>query len=309
MKPSYLQDETEAIGKTPLVKLKRISKRGSGVLYGKAEYLNPGGSVKDRICLSMINEAEKSGLLKPGGTILEPTSGNTGIGLALVGAVRGYKVILVMPENMSQERFELLSAYGAGLILTPIHEGMEGAIKEAKEILAKNPDFYMPNQFVNPANPETHRRSTGPEIWKIMGGRIDAFVAGVGTGGTITGVGEYLKEKNPDIQLVAVEPARSAVLSGCKPGIHKIQGIGAGFVPPLLNRAILDRVIPVSDQDAFETSNRLGQEEGILVGLSAGANVFASLKIARELGSGKNIVTILCDTGEHYFSLKKKLAS
>jgi cysteine synthase A len=210
-----------------------------------------------------------------------------------------------MPENMSQERVSLLSSYGAGLILTPVHEGMEGAIKEAKEILSKNPDYYMPNQFANPANPETHRRSTGPEIWNSMGGKIDAFVAGVGTGGTITGVGEFLKMKNPDIEVVAVEPASSAVLSGGKPGRHKIQGIGAGFVPPLLNRSIIDRIIPVSDQDAFETSNRLGKVEGILVGISAGANVYAALRFSRELGPGKNVVTILCDTGEHYFSLKK----
>ncbi len=299
------QDVTQAIGNTPLVKLNRLSEKGKGTVFGKAEYLNPGGSVKDRICLNMINEAEKKGLLKPGGTILEPTSGNTGIGLALVSAVRGYKVILVMPESMSQERVSLLSSYGVELILTPAYEGMQGAIKEAQEVLAKNPDYYMPNQFANSANPDMHRKTTAVEIWNDMDGQIDAFVAGVGTGGTITGVGEFLKTKNPKIQVIAVEPVTSPVLSGGMAGPHKIQGIGAGFIPPVLNLKILDRVVTVSDDDAYRTSKRVAREEGMLVGISAGANVFAALQIAREIGPDKNVVTILCDTGERYISMEK----
>ncbi|MHB8483254.1 MAG: cysteine synthase A [Nitrospiria bacterium] len=305
MKHSSLQDVTQAIGNTPVIKLGRLSEKGKGTIFGKAEYLNPGGSVKDRICLNMINEAEKKGLLKPGGTILEPTSGNTGIGLALVSAVRGYKVILVMPESMSQERVSLLASYGVELILTPAYEGMQGSIKEAQEILAKNPDYYMPNQFANNANPEMHRKTTAVEIWNDMEGQIDAFVAGVGTGGTITGVGEALKSKNPKIQVIAVEPATSPVLSGGMPGAHKIQGIGAGFIPPVLNRKILDRVLTVSDDEAFRTSKRVAREEGMLVGISTGANVFGALQIAREIGPGKNVVTILCDTGERYISMEK----
>ncbi|MBI1820671.1 MAG: cysteine synthase A [Nitrospirae bacterium] len=305
MKLSSFQDVTQAIGNTPIVRLSRLSEKGKGTVFGKAEYLNPGGSVKDRICLNMINEAEKKGLLKPGGTILEPTSGNTGIGLALVSAVRGYKVILVMPESMSQERVSLLSSYGVELILTPAYEGMQGAIKEAQEILAKNPDYYMPNQFANSANPEMHRKTTAVEIWNDMDGQIDAFVAGVGTGGTITGVGEVLKSKNPKIQVIAVEPITSPVLSGGMAGPHKIQGIGAGFIPPVLNRKIIDRVVTVSDDDAYRTSKRAAKEEGMLVGISAGANVFAALQIAREIGPDKKVVTILCDTGERYISMEK----
>ena len=305
MKVSSFQDVTQAIGNTPVVMLSHLSEKGKGTVFGKAEFLNPGGSVKDRICLNMINDAEKKGLLKPGGTILEPTSGNTGIGLALVSAVRGYKVILVMPESMSQERVSLLASYGVELILTPAYEGMQGSIKEAQEILAKNPDYYMPNQFANNANPEIHRETTAVEIWNDMDGQIDAFVAGVGTGGTITGVGEVMKSKNPKIQVIAVEPATSSVLSGGMPGPHKIQGIGAGFVPPVLNRKILDRVLTVSDDDAYRTSKRIAKEEGMLVGISAGANVFAALQIAREMGPGKNVVTILCDTGERYISMEK----
>ncbi|MBI1820036.1 MAG: cysteine synthase A [Nitrospirae bacterium] len=305
MKPSFSPDVTLAIGNTPLIRLNHLSEKGKGTVFGKAEYMNPGGSIKDRICLNMINEAEKKGLLKPGGTILEPTSGNTGIGLALIAAVRGYKVILVMPESMSQERVSLLSSYGAELILTPAYEGMQGSLKEAQEILGKNPDYFMPNQFANSANPDIHRKTTAIEIWNDMDGQIDAFVAGVGTGGTITGVGEVFKTKNPKIQVIAVEPATSAILSGGISGPHKIQGIGAGFIPPVLNRKILDRVITVSDDDAYRTSKRLAKEEGMLVGISAGANVFAALQVAREIGPNKNIVTILCDTGERYISMEK----
>ncbi|MBI3594129.1 MAG: cysteine synthase A [Nitrospirae bacterium] len=305
MKSSYYQDATHAIGNTPLIQLNRLSEKGFGIVYGKAEYMNPGGSVKDRICLNMINEAEKSGLLKPGGTILEATSGNTGIGLALIASIRGYKMILVMPESMSQERVSLLNSYGVELVLTPAYEGMQGSIKESKEILAKHPDYFMPNQFTNSANPEIHRKTTAVEIWNDLDGKIDAFVAGVGTGGTITGVGEVLKSRNPKIQVIAVEPATSPVLSGGMPGPHKIQGIGAGFIPPVLNRKILDRVITVTDDDAYRTSKRLAKEEGMMVGISAGANTFAALQVAREIGPNKNIVTILCDTGERYISMEK----
>ncbi|HXN07988.1 MAG TPA: cysteine synthase A [Nitrospiria bacterium] len=302
---SYLQDVTHSIGNTPLLKLSRFSEKGAGTVYGKAEFMNPGGSVKDRISLNMINEAERQGLLKAGGTILEPTSGNTGIGLALIAAVRGYKMILVMPESMSQERISLLNSYGVELILTPAYEGMQGSIKEAQEILAKHPEYYMPNQFKNPANPEIHRKTTGVEIWNSLNGEIDAFVTGVGTGGTITGVGELLKSRNSKIQVIAVEPASSPVLSGGMPGPHKIQGIGAGFVPQVLNRKILDRVITVGDDDAYRTSKRLSREEGIMVGISSGANAFAALQVAREMGPNKSIVTTLCDTGERYISMEK----
>jgi cysteine synthase A len=302
---SSYKDITELIGNTPLVRLNRLSKEGSATIYGKVEFFNPGGSVKDRICLSMINEAEQQGKLKPGGTIVEPTSGNTGIGLALVAAVRGYKLILVMPESMSMERASLLSSYGAQLVLTPAWEGMKGSIKEAESILAQNPSYFMPDQFSNPANPAMHKATTALEIWSAMEGKIDAFVAAVGTGGTITGCGEVFKEKNPHVKVIAVEPASSAVLSGGDPGPHKIQGIGAGFIPKVLNRTILDRVITVTDDEAYQTAKQLSKKEGLLVGISAGANVFAAQKIAEELGPGKNVVTILCDTGERYISIEK----
>jgi cysteine synthase len=298
-------DITELIGKTPLVRLNRLSKEGSATIYGKVEFFNPGGSVKDRICLNMINEAERQGKLKPGGTIVEPTSGNTGIGLALVAAVRGYKLILVMPESMSMERASLLSSYGAQLVLTPAWEGMKGSIKEAESILAQNPSYFMPDQFSNPANPAMHKMTTAVEIWDALEGKIDAFVAAVGTGGTITGCGEFLKEKNPQVKVIAVEPATSPVLSGGDPGPHKIQGIGAGFVPKVLNRKILDRVVTITDDEAYQTAKQLSKKEGLLVGISAGANVFAAQKIADELGPGKNVVTILCDTGERYISIEK----
>lgn len=296
---------TELIGRTPLVRLNRLSKPGSATIYGKVEFFNPGGSVKDRICLNMINEAERQGKLKPGGTIVEPTSGNTGIGLALISAVRGYKLILVMPESMSMERASLLSSYGAQLVLTPAWEGMKGSIREAESLLSQNPSYFMPDQFSNPANPAMHKKTTAPEIWEALDGKIDAFVAAVGTGGTITGCGEFFKERIPSVKVIAVEPAGSPVLSGGEPGPHKIQGIGAGFIPQVLNRKILDRVIKVTDDEAYQTAKQLSKMEGLLVGISAGANVFAAQQVAEELGPGKNVVTILCDTGERYISIEK----
>jgi cysteine synthase A len=296
---------TEGIGCTPLVRLNRLSPPGGATIYGKAEFYNPGGSVKDRICLNMIDEAEKQGLLKPGSTIVEPTSGNTGIGLALVSAVRGYKLILVMPEGMSLERASLLSSYGAQLVLTPAREGMRGSITEAESMLEQNPEYFMPNQFSNPANPAMHRKTTALEIWDALVGKVDALVAAVGTGGTITGCGEVFKEKNPNVKIVAVEPAGSPVLSGGEAGPHKIQGIGAGFVPEVLNRSLLDQIMTVTDEEAYQTTKQLAKKEGLLVGISAGANVFAAQKVAESLGSGKNVVTILCDTGERYLSIEK----
>jgi len=299
------KDITELIGKTPLVRLNRLSPTGGATIYGKVEFFNPGGSIKDRICLNMINEAERLGHLKPGGTIVEPTSGNTGIGLALVSAVRGYKLILVMPESMSMERASLLSSYGAQLVLTPAWEGMKGSIREAESIIAQNPSYYMPDQFSNPANPAMPKKTTALEILDALDGKVDAFVAAVGTGGTITGCGELFKERNRDVLVIAVEPAGSPVLSGGEPGPHKIQGIGAGFVPKVLNRAVIDRVMTVTDDEAYQTAKQLSKKEGLLVGISAGANVFAAQKVAQELGPGKNVVTILCDTGERYISIEK----
>jgi len=299
------KDITELIGRTPLVRLNRLSPTGGATIFGKVEFFNPGGSVKDRICLNMIDEAERLGALKPGGTIVEPTSGNTGIGLALVAAVRGYKLILVMPESMSMERASLLSSYGAQLVLTPAWEGMKGSIRESESIIAQNPSYFMPDQFSNPANPAMHKKTTAVEILESLDGKIDAFVAAVGTGGTITGCGEVFKERNPNVKVIAVEPAGSPVLSGGEPGPHKIQGIGAGFVPKVLNRAILDRVMTVTDDEAYQTAKQLSKKEGLLVGISAGANVFAAQKVAQELGPGKNVVTILCDTGERYISIEK----
>jgi cysteine synthase A len=299
------KDVMELIGSTPLVQLNHLGEDNEAALFAKVEYFNPGGSVKDRICLSMILEAEREGKLRAGSTLVEPTSGNTGIGLALVAAVRGYKLILVMPESMSMERASLLSSYGAQLILTPAWEGMRGAIKEAESILEQNSGYFMPNQFTNPANPEIHRRTTAIEIWEAMEGRIDAFVAGVGTGGTITGVGEVLKERNPKVKIVAVEPATSPILSGGDPGPHKIQGIGAGFIPKVLNREILDQVITVGDDEAYRMAKLLAKREGLLVGISSGANVHAALRVAREMGRGKRVVTILPDTGERYISIEK----
>ena len=305
MTTSFLPQITESIGNTPLVRLNQLSPEGGATIYGKVEFFNPGGSVKDRICLNMINEAEKDGRLKPGGTIVEPTSGNTGIGLALVAAVRGYKLILVMPESMSLERASLLSSYGAQLILTPAWDGMKGSIQEAESIIAQNPDYFMPDQFSNPANPAMHKKTTALELWNALDGKIDAFVAAVGTGGTITGCGEVFKERNPAIKMVAVEPAGSPVLSGGEAGPHKIQGIGAGFVPKVLNRSILDEIIRVTDDQAYQITKLLAKKEGLLVGISAGANVFAAQHVAKELGSGKNVVTVLCNTGERYLSVEK----
>ncbi len=305
MSSQLLQGITEGIGGTPLVRLNRLSPSEGGTVYGKAEFYNPGGSVKDRICLNMIDEAEEQGLLKPGSTIVEPTSGNTGIGLALVAAVRGYQLILVMPEGMSLERASLLSSYGAQLVLTPAREGMRGSIKEAESILEQNPEYFMPNQFSNPANPAMHRKTTAVEIWDALDGKVDAFVAAVGSGGTITGCGEVFKEKNPNVKIVAVEPTGSPVLSGGEAGPHKIQGIGAGFVPQVLNRSLLDQIMTVTDEEAYQTTKQLAKKEGLLVGISAGANVFAAQKVAESLGKGKNVVTILCDTGERYLSIEK----
>lgn len=296
---------TDLIGRTPLVRLNRLSPEGGASIYAKLESANPGGSVKDRICLNMIDEAERQGRLKPGSTIVEPTSGNTGIGLALVAAVRGYKLILVMPESMSMERASLLSSYGAQLVLTPAWEGMKGSIKEAETIVGQNPDYFMPDQFSNPANPAMHRKTTALEIWDALDGSIDGFVAAVGTGGTITGCGEVFKERRPTVKVIAVEPAGSPVLSGGEPGPHKIQGIGAGFVPKVLNRSVLDGVLTVTDDEAYQMAKLLAKKEGLLVGISAGANVFAAQKVAAELGPGKNVVTILCDTGERYISIEK----
>ncbi|MGB9613271.1 MAG: cysteine synthase A, partial [Candidatus Margulisiibacteriota bacterium] len=295
---------SKLIGDTPIVRLKRVVEEGMAEVYAKLESFNPGSSVKDRICLSMIEDAEKKGLLKPGGTIVEPTSGNTGIGLAMIGAAQGYKVILTMPETMSLERIYILKSYGAEVVLTAGIEGMVGSIKKAEEI-AKKRNAFMPQQFENPANPEAHRKTTAVEIIEALGDKIDAFVAGVGTGGTITGVGEVLKKKNPLVKIVAVEPAASPVLSGGQPGPHKIQGIGAGFVPKVLNLKIIDEIVKVADSEAFHFARRLAKEEGIFVGISSGAAAFAALKIARELGKGKTVVTIFPDTGERYFSMEQ----
>jgi cysteine synthase A len=296
------QTVLDLVGDTPLVRLNRVIPEGAAEVLGKLESRNPAGSVKDRIALSMIEAAEAQGLLKPGDIIVEPTSGNTGIGLAMVAAVKGYRLILTMPEHMSMERRKLLSRYGAELVLTPAAEGMNGAVRVARELVERH-GYFMPQQFDNPANPEVHRRTTAQEILKATGGRLDAFVAGVGTGGTITGVGEVLKGLLSDLRVVAVEPAGSPMLSAGQPGPHGIQGIGANFVPAVLNRDIYGEVIAVSDEDASAMSGRLAREEGLLVGISAGANVFASLQVARRLGLGKRVVTVLPDTGERYLSL------
>jgi cysteine synthase A len=300
----------ELIGGTPLVRLRRIPDAACAEVWVKCEQFNPGGSVKDRIALAMIEAAEAEGRIRPGeSVIVEPTSGNTGIGLALVCAVKGYRLILTMPESMSLERRSLLKAYGAELILTPAERTMEGAVERADELCRKNANYFMPQQFKNPANPEVHRRTTAPELLRQLGDRtLDAFVAGVGTGGTITGVGGVFKEKWPAIQIVAVEPTTSAVLSGGAVGPHKIQGIGAGFVPDILDRKVIDEVRRVADREAFEMKVRLAKEEGLLVGISSGANVFVALQVARELGPKKRVVTVLADTGERYFSLDEYFA-
>ncbi len=305
MKSRVVNNVLELIGETPLVRLNKVVEEGMAEVLGKLESFNPGGSVKDRICLNMVEDAEDKGILKPGSIIVEPTSGNTGIGLAMVAAVKGYKCILTMPETMSVERRYILASYGAEIVLTPGIEGMKGAIKKAEEIIKTTPNSFMPQQFKNPANPAVHRRTTAKEILAATEGKLEAFVAGVGTGGTITGVGEFLKKEVPSIRIIAVEPETSPILSGGEPGPHKIQGIGAGFFPEVLNREIIDEIIPVGDDDAFHTTKRLAREEGLFVGISTGAAVFAALKVAGDLGKGKRIVVILPDTGERYFSMEQ----
>ena len=296
---------TDLIGSTPLLNLNRfaaVENLGAEV-YAKLEYFNPAGSVKDRIAYAMITDAEKSGALKPGSVIIEPTSGNTGIGLAAVAAARGYRIIIVMPETMSVERRQLMKAYGAELVLTEGAKGMKGAIAKAQELAAQTPDSFIPGQFTNPANPSAHRATTGPEIWNDTDGTVDIFVAGVGTGGTLTGVGEYLKSQNPNIKVVAVEPAGSPVLSKGVAGAHKIQGIGAGFVPDTLNTKIYDEIITVENEDAFATGRELARKEGLLVGISSGAAVWAAAQLAkRPENQGKRIVVLLPDTGDRYLS-------
>ena len=295
----------ELVGGTPMVRLNRIVPDGSAEIVGKMESLNPAGSVKDRIALNMVETAERDGRLRPGDTIVEPTSGNTGIGLAMVAAVKGYKLIVTMPEDMSLARRDLLARYGARVVLTPSIEGMTGAVYAAQELMVKETNFFMCQQFENPANPDIHRRTTALEILDATDGRIDAFVAGVGTGGTITGVGEVLREKlGAGLRIVAVEPTRSPVLQGGRAGVHAIQGIGASFVPGILNREIYDDIIAITDEEAINMSRRLCREEGLLVGISAGANVAASIKVAKGMGEGKRVVTILCDTGERYLQME-----
>ena len=303
-----VDDFMQLIGGTPLIRLNSLATSDMAEVVVKMESLNPARTVKDRIALSMIEAAERDGHLKPGMTIVEPTSGNTGIGLAMVATARGYRLILTMPDSMSRERRDLLESYGAELILTPGDLDMPGAVAEAERIVNESPETtFMPQQFNNPANPEIHRQTTAREILEAVDGHLDAFVAGVGTGGTITGVGEVLKAELEHIRVVAVEPAKSPVLSGGEAGLHGIQGIGAGFVPSVLNRDIFDALICVRDEDAIKTARKLGREEGILAGISAGANVFAALQIARDLGPEKRVATIICDSGERYFSVPEFL--
>ena len=295
----------QLIGRTPLLELTHIeaAENLEAKILGKLEYFNPAGSVKDRIAKAMIDDAEASGKLKPGSVIIEPTSGNTGIGLASVAAARGYRIIIVMPETMSVERRQLMKAYGAELVLTDGAKGMKGAIAKADELAKEIPNSFVPGQFVNPANPDAHKRTTGPEIWEDTDGKVDIFVAGVGTGGTVTGVGEYLKSQNPNVKVVAVEPATSPVLSKGVAGAHKIQGIGAGFVPDVLNTKVYDEVIPVSNEDAFAAGKLVGHREGVLVGISSGAALWAAIQLAkRPENKGKTIVALLPDTGDRYLS-------
>lgn len=300
-----VQSITELIGDTPLVRLNRLVPAGSAEVYVKLEYQNPGASVKDRIAISMIEVAEQEGRIKPGDTIIEPTSGNTGIGLAMVAAAKGYKAILVMPETMSIERRNLLRAYGAELVLTPGAEGMNGSVRKAEELAQENPSYFLPQQFKNQANVKIHRETTGPEIVEAINsldGKLDAFIAGIGTGGTITGAGEVLKKNFEGIKIYAVEPAASPLLSGGKPGPHKIQGIGANFVPDILDREIYDGVITIENEDAFDYARRAAKEEGILCGISSGAAIYAALQVAKELGEGKRVVAVVPSNGERYLS-------
>jgi cysteine synthase A len=303
MSKGVKRDILELIGNTPLVRIRRLTEEGDATVFAKLEGFNPGGSVKDRIALSMIEAAEREGKLRPGGTIVEPTSGNTGIGLALVAAVKGYRLILTMPETMTIERRQVLKAYGAELILTPAEKGMMGAVEEAERLCLEHKDYFMPQQFENPANPEIHRKTTAIEIIDDLGEVPDVFVAGVGTGGTITGVGEVFKEKRRDCYVVAVEPASSAVLSGGEPGPHKIPGIGAGFFPGVLNTSIYDEIIPVSDEDAAEMAKELSIKEGLFVGVSSGAAMWAALKVAKKVGRDKRVVVVLPDRGDRYLSM------
>ena len=303
MRPKIAGSVLDLVGNTPIVRLRRVVKPGGAAVVAKVESVNPGGSVKDRIAVAMVEDAERRGVLRPGATIVEPTSGNTGIGLAMVAAVKGYRLILTMPDDMSVERQRLLSRFGAEIQLTPAIEGMTGAVYAATELCREHPDYFMPQQFQNPANPDIHRRTTALEILDGTEGRLDVFVAGVGTGGTLTGVGEVLKEKVPGIRVVAVEPARSPVLAGGKARPHGIQGIGASFVPGVLNRAVIDEIVHVRDEDATGMSKRLAREEGLLVGISAGANVFAAAALAASLAPERLVLTVLPDTGERYLSL------
>jgi len=296
----------DLIGNTPMMRLKKFAGEGSAAILAKLEMFNPAGSIKDRIAWSMIEDAEDKGILKPGATIVEATSGNTGIGLAMIAAAKDYNLILTMPETMSEERIGLLRSYGAQVELTPGDKGMKGAVDRLEELLSENPDYYSPKQFENPANPEIHRKTTAHEILKQTGGKVDAFVAGIGTGGTITGVGEVLKRELPGVEVIGVEPAASPVLSGGAPGPHKIQGIGAGFIPATLNVDILDRVIQVTDRDAYFTAQRLATEEGLFAGISSGAAAWAAEKVAGELGPGRQVVVILPDTGERYLSMRRQ---
>jgi cysteine synthase A len=307
-RPRIADSVLDLIGNTALVRLNRLPPSGSATVLAKVESQNPGGSVKDRIARSMIEDAEKKGTLRPGSTLVEPTSGNTGIGLAMVAAVKGYRLILTMPEDMSLERRRLLARLGAELVLTPAIEGMTGAVFAAQELCESNLGYVMLQQFENPANPDVHRRTTALEILEATGGKLDAFVAGVGTGGTITGVGEVLRQRVARVRIVAVEPARSPVLSGGHSRVHGIQGIGASFVPGILNRAVIDEVVQVKDEDAMVTALRLAREEGLLVGISAGANVWAALGVAERLGAGRTVVTLLPDTGERYLSVPLEAA-
>jgi len=307
MSEKIAKDILELIGKTPMVRINKLAEPSSATVYAKLESFNPGGSVKDRICMSMISIAEEEGLITPKTTIIEPTSGNTGIGLAMVCAAKDYKLILVMPETMSIERRNILKMYGAEIILTPGSEGMTGAVAKAEALYREMPNSFVPQQFNNLGNPKIHRETTAIEILEDTDGKLDAFVSGIGTGGTVTGVGEVLKEKVPGIKIIGVEPSKSPILSGGKPGPHKIQGIGAGFIPQILNVAVIDEIDTVLDEDAFIMSKRLAREEGILCGISSGAAMVSALKIAQKLGEGKSVVVVLPDTGERYLSVPQYL--